>query len=202
MKTADAKFRLIQEESVCTLELLPELNKVQWSEIDSIGSEVLSSLESRKHPHVIVDLSALNYMGSAMVALIVRVWKAASSRKGKLSVVCPHPIVKEVLQLAALDKHWTITDSMEQARLSVGASKRPPSSLPDKTSQTSSSAGKKAVVWVAVPLLLMVIVSLGVYFTNANMLGIRQRKIQLPKMFKQGKSLLGTILKSQLLHWD
>jgi len=119
----DAPFRFTQEENVSILVLKQELNNVQWGEIDSIGTQVLNSLAERAHPNVIVDLSQLNYMGSAMVALIVRVWKATMARKGKLAVVCPHEGVREVLKLASLDKHWAITDTQAEARTAVGAGK-------------------------------------------------------------------------------
>ena len=96
MTESDAPFELIQEGNATILVLLPELNNVQWGDIDAIGTEVLNSISEQNHPNIVVDLTPLNYMGSAMVALVVRVWKAAQAKNGKISVACSHEGVKEV----------------------------------------------------------------------------------------------------------
>jgi len=164
--TLDAPFRFIQEENVSILILQPELNKVQWGEIDSIGTHVLNALASQPHPNVIVDLSELNYMGSAMVALIVRVWKATLAKKGKLSVVCPHAGVKEVLKLASLDKHWAITETQDEARKAVGAGR---SSLRSGTSSGEASPLPKVGGAIAVVVIGLVVM---LYLINPALLGL------------------------------
>lgn len=163
MTDPDAPFRFTQEGNVSVLVLLPELNKVQWGEIDSIGNRVLNSLESKTSPSMIVDLSQLNYMGSAMVALIVRVWKATVAKKGKLSVICPHAEVREVLQVASLDKHWAIVDTLEEARTSLGVSWNGGSSLPAGSSQ---SGPWKTIALVSLGVLLVTGIALAVTLFN------------------------------------
>lgn len=118
--SSEAPYSFEKNDSLLQLTLKPELNDVQWSEIDSLGTQVLTELESKQSPMMLVDLSPLSYMGSAMVALIVRLWKAVKARNGKMAVVCPHDMVREVLVLAGLDKVWTITDTREEAVKSLG----------------------------------------------------------------------------------
>ena len=62
----------------------------------------------------------MNYMGSAIVALIVRVWKVVQAKGGKMVVLCPNPAVLEVIQLAGLDKVWTIASEPEAASKKLG----------------------------------------------------------------------------------
>jgi anti-anti-sigma factor len=115
------KNYLLQKNSqLISLILLPELNDVQWGEIETIGAEILNEIDEFQTPIMLVDLSALNYMGSAMVALIVRVWKAVKAKDGKMSVVCPDEMVKQVLALAHLNKVWPIHDTRELALKPLG----------------------------------------------------------------------------------
>ena len=100
--------------------LRPELNDAQWSDIERIGNELVKEVEGRTAPVCLLDLSPLNYMGSAMVAMIVRLWKAVNSRTGRFAVVCPDELVLKVLSLAGLDKVWTITDSREEGLRKLG----------------------------------------------------------------------------------
>ncbi len=172
MTTNDAPFRFTQEGNLSILTLLPELNNVQWGEIDAIGTQVLSSLESQAHPQLIVDLSPLSYMGSAMVALIVRAWKATQPKKGKICVVCPHAGVKEVLKLAALDKVWDIVDDMAEARSIVGASRGAGSS----GGGSSSGAG----VWIIGLILLIACGALVAFAVKPGLFGIQKKKEEAP----------------------
>lgn len=116
----DKPYRFEQSNNVLEVTLRPELNDVQWSEIESIGTSVLNELESTKNPVLVVDLGQLSYMGSAMVALIVRLWKAIKARNGKMAVNCPHEMVREVISLAGLDKVWTLTETREDAFKALG----------------------------------------------------------------------------------
>ncbi len=161
MTQIDASFELLQDGNVSVLVLLPELNNVQWGDIDAIGTEVLNSMSTQKNPYIIVDLSPLNYMGSAMVALIVRVWKAAQAKDGKISVVCPHDGVREVLKLASLDKVWSIVNTREEARSALGL--RGSSSL---TSTDNGNSSKSNAGWIVAGILLVICAGLAVIALN------------------------------------
>lgn len=97
------------------LTLNPPLTEAPWGDIDDLGKNVLNELESFRTPSVLVDLTPLNYMGSAMVALIVRIWKATKAKSGQMVVLCGHPLVLKVISLAGLDKVWKIVPSPEAA---------------------------------------------------------------------------------------
>ena len=100
---------------VAYVTLKPALSDVKWDEIESIGNAIETRLEQDKPRKVVFDISPLSYMGSAMVALVVRWWKAVGKHGGKSVVVCNDENVLEVLRLAALDKHWTIVETREDA---------------------------------------------------------------------------------------
>lgn len=106
-----------------TVTLRPEIVQSSWSDIESFGGDVRTELESRRSPACVVDLSPLTYMGSAIVALIVRVWKVVQAQDGKMVVVCKHPGVREVIELAGLDKIWTIAPELSVAQKKLGVKK-------------------------------------------------------------------------------
>ena len=100
------------------------LNDSAWEEIDRIGTEVVAQLSDRPAPRTLVDLSSLNHMGSALVALVVRVWKVVTEQEGEMVVVNHNEFVGEVLSIAGLANRWRIVPTREQAieELCPGAS--------------------------------------------------------------------------------
>jgi len=110
----------LSERGCSIFTLNPSVNDVEWAEIENIGNNILTSIESTASPAVVVDLTELEYMGSAMVALIVRVWKKVEKQNGKMVVDNSHHLVYEVLKLAGLTKMWTIVTSREEAIQELG----------------------------------------------------------------------------------
>jgi anti-anti-sigma factor len=104
--------------------LLPELNDKQWADIEKVGTEIVDRLNQSESPRLVLDLTRLGYMGSAMVALIVRLYKAVNGRGGRMVVVNTHELVFEVLKLAGLTKLWTIVDSREKGYTALGVKAR------------------------------------------------------------------------------
>jgi anti-sigma B factor antagonist len=107
-------YRLEPDRNRTVVTLLPGLNEIPWADIEQIGTEILQRLQQIATPALLVDLSALNYMGSVQVALVVRMFKAVKERGGQMIVANRDPMVLEVLSLAGLNKIWTITTSREE----------------------------------------------------------------------------------------
>lgn len=110
------------DRGVLAVTLRPELNEVPWTDIERIGSGIVGRVSSRDKPRVLVDLTELNHMGSAMVALVVRIWKATTEKNGRMVVVNRSELVAEVLEISGLANKWTIVTSRESAMSSFGAS--------------------------------------------------------------------------------
>jgi anti-anti-sigma factor len=120
LATTAAPCEIVSNHDLVTLILRPAVTQSSWSDIEAYGAEVREELERRARPACLVDLSSLTYMGSAMVALLVRVWKVVQSRDGHMVVVCPHSGVQDVIRLAALDKVWTVALDRETAMKKLG----------------------------------------------------------------------------------
>ena len=140
-----------------TLTLRPSVTEASWSEIEAFGADVKSELEARPHPACLVNLQPLNYMGSSIVALIVRIWKVVQTRQGKMVVVATDPTVLEVIRLAGLDKVWKIAHDQGTGRdmLGVRPGQDPVLSLPEVTAAT-----RKASIWSFVFGIVTVLVAL------------------------------------------
>jgi anti-anti-sigma factor len=117
-------YRLELENRRVIVSLLPELNEVPWSDIEKVGSEILEKLQGIAGPNLLVDLCSLSYMGSAQVALVVRMFKSVKEKSGKMVVANQNPMVLEVLTLAGLNKVWTIVDSRERGLSMLGGGGR------------------------------------------------------------------------------
>lgn len=98
------------------LTLLPPLNDVDWASLEQLGNELLERIRQSGRPSVLVDLLALQYMGSAKIALLVRIFKAVRERSGTFVVVCNDPLVLQELQLTGLAKLWTIVPARASKR--------------------------------------------------------------------------------------
>ncbi len=96
--------------------------KAPLDEIRETGEQVVSELAHQKAPQCIVDLTALDYMGSSMVASIVRIWKAIEANQGRMVVAVSSIGVREVLRVTGLDRVWTIETGFAAALNELGFS--------------------------------------------------------------------------------
>ncbi len=124
MSAGESYYRLESADGCLIITLLPILNDKQWADIEKVGTEIVERLSAVQSPRLIVDLTLLSYMGSAMVALIVRLYKAVNGRNGQMVVVNQHELVFEVLKLAGLTKLWTIVNNRDEAYASLGVRRR------------------------------------------------------------------------------
>jgi anti-anti-sigma factor len=99
------------------------MNKCQWSDIERVGDGVLKELEAINTPHLIVDLSELDFIGSAMLALVVRIWKVVKAKQARMVVVNRNPMVLEVFKISKLNEVWTILEFREDALYELGVSR-------------------------------------------------------------------------------
>lgn len=119
--SAQLPYRLELDNRRAVVSLLPELNEVPWADIERVGAEIIARIQGVTSPQLLVDLCALSYMGSAQVALVVRMYKlVVVEKKGKMVVANRDPMVLEVLKLSGLNKVWTIVESRERAMSMLG----------------------------------------------------------------------------------
>lgn len=202
MAESTVPYRFEEEEAHCSIALFPELNQAPWGEIDDIGSSLLKQMKafmekSRRSPAFLVDLSALNYMGSAMVALVVRLWKAAKEKEGRLAVVNDNEMVLEVLRLSGLEQVWTIKPTREEAMKELGVTAKPAAAAASSSGgaspapvtvpvQTRSRPG-----WAILALVLLLVSAGGLFLVTQDPPLVTDLRISLGLLF--GGAVLGLI---------
>jgi anti-anti-sigma factor len=159
--SAQLPYRLEIENRRAIVVLLPELNEVPWADIERVGSEILTRIQALPSPNLLVDLTPLNYMGSAQVALVVRMFKTIKEKNGKMVVANRDPMVLEVLTLAGLNKVWTIVDSRDRALSMLGGG-------PSAASGNGASGAASSVVPGLIALVALVAAAVFVAIHVAN----------------------------------
>src|SRR6478736_7064552 len=80
----------------------------QWHEVEE-------QLDAPSTEQVIVDLGEIPYFGSTVLEWITQLWKRVKVKGGRLAVIRPSAISKEVLNTARLEKLWGIFETRDQA---------------------------------------------------------------------------------------
>lgn len=118
--TSVPTFQIDSIQGRTVVSFLPHLNEIPWSEIEKVGGAILPRLQEGPSPGVLVDLCALKYMGSASLALIVRIYKTVTEKRGRMIVANSDPMVGEVLTKAGLEKIWEIAPSRDDGLRRLG----------------------------------------------------------------------------------
>jgi anti-anti-sigma factor len=113
-------FEFFTSHDHCELRVMPALNEVHWGDVEQVGTTILDRLQTAPTNKLLVDLSPLNYMGSAQVALLVRVWKMLKARDGKMVVQVHSDVVHKVLTIAGLHTLWDIVPTQAAAFQALG----------------------------------------------------------------------------------
>jgi anti-anti-sigma factor len=168
--------------------LLPELNDKQWADIERVGTEIVDRLSNAQSPRFIVDLTPLSYMGSAMVALIVRLYKTVNGRNGQMVVVNQHELVQEVLKLAGLTKLWTIVENRDKAFAALGVKRRAVSA------EGSPAEGGNALLLAGIIGAVGAVIGLALQFSSQPLVS---RKVAL--LIDVGFAALGMVVGTMML---
>jgi anti-anti-sigma factor len=119
---AAKSYEFDRQPAYTRLALRAELNAFHWEELQRSAQEILAELENSRHRAVIVDLTPLDYLGSAQLTLLVRIWKLLKGREARMIVELKSPVVREVLKTAGLLNVWEVADSHDTAFQKLGLS--------------------------------------------------------------------------------
>jgi len=78
-------------------------------------TQVQEQVDSPDTEEVIIDLGEIPYFGSTVLEWMAQLWKRVKSKGGRLAVVRPSEIGREVLAAARLEKLWGIFETRDQA---------------------------------------------------------------------------------------
>ena len=78
-------------------------------------TEVQEQVDSASTQQVIIDLGEIPYFGSTVLEWMAQLWKRVKSKGGRLAIVRPSEIGREVLAAARLERLWGIFETRDQA---------------------------------------------------------------------------------------
>jgi anti-anti-sigma factor len=107
-------FRVQPLESVSVIELrLPEI--LDAVEFDRLNENMLAELNGKAAQHWVLDLTHVNYMGSAMLGLIVNIRQQIKSAGGRLVLCNMSSKLAEIFHACSMERLFTITKSRSDA---------------------------------------------------------------------------------------
>ena len=115
-------FSVQPRDGYCVVAFPKEIGKTGMADLSSATSDAIKELALIKSAACVVDLSALDYMESSLVACVVRIWKAMKAHSGTFVVVAPSEGIRDVLSVTGLQKIWTIVDTLEAGIHTLGFS--------------------------------------------------------------------------------
>jgi len=81
--------------------------------------EALAALSDRDRPIIFIDMTALKYIDSAGLGVLVGALKQAAARAGNIVLIQPSPFVTRILRVTALDKMFSVFADEAQARVGL-----------------------------------------------------------------------------------
>ena len=161
LPTSVAPYTLKNPPSHLEVVIHPPIVEGTWTELAKLGDDVLTEARGRTAPNCIVDLSDVDYIGSPLVAVMVRIWKELRSRNGSMVLVAPHPLVRETISLAGLDKIWKICHDRPTAYRAIGVS-------PILSREGSPLERRSVARWIVFGILLVAAILVGMTFWLLN----------------------------------
>lgn len=108
-------FTREQQGGVLLLSPHSPLGNLYEAEIDKEASELLEMINQARGLAVLIDLGGSDYLGTAMLGAVVRLWKRISQRGGRLAICRISAPVHDMLRITKLHTVWPIFDTREAA---------------------------------------------------------------------------------------
>ena len=83
--------------------------------LDEVGGLILTTAATVDPPRLVLEMSATEYIGSAFIELLVRVWKRLTERGGTMAVCGLRPLCQDVLRISRVDGLLETYRSLEDA---------------------------------------------------------------------------------------
>jgi anti-sigma B factor antagonist len=84
-------------------------------QIQKIGDELLSLLETEKKTAVLIDFHGVEFLSSAALGKLIKLNNRIKAAKGQLRLAAIRPEIYEVFRITKLDETFDIHDTVEEA---------------------------------------------------------------------------------------
>jgi anti-sigma B factor antagonist len=96
-----------------------DLGEFQFYEIEQEAEPILRRMGTGDIRHVVIDMAATDYCGSATLAFFLKLWVRVRERQGRLALCGVSPVVRDVLAATKMDSIWPVYPTREEALAAV-----------------------------------------------------------------------------------
>ncbi len=121
-------IQVSRQQDITVVELGPSYESLDECALEEIGGALLTEATKADPPRMVLDLSGTNYIGSAFIELLVRIWKRLTQRGGTMVLCGLRPFCAEVLRVTRLDQLWKTFSTLDQAVAALRESPTQPGS--------------------------------------------------------------------------
>jgi anti-anti-sigma factor len=116
-RTPDSEdaFTIERHGEVTVVVASPSLEFMDATLVEPASELMLSSLRGREEPLVIVDLTRLDFFGSAFLQLLLKCWNFARRKGGQMVLAGVSTRARELLHITSLDIIWPIYGTRKEA---------------------------------------------------------------------------------------
>ena len=105
---------IVQGDQVAVVTLL-EARILDEANIGELGQELMDLVKKRYMIKMVIDLSQVQYLSSAVLRHLIALYKAIKEEKGDLKLCCVKPEIREVFKITQLDKMMEIHEELVAA---------------------------------------------------------------------------------------
>ena len=112
MSGSEAQFQISTlERGVIRVAMMGELDIAQAKQFQ----QVLDDLIGKGQTRLLIDLSPVSFIDSSGLGVLLHAVRRLRRRRGRLAVVCPDPMMRELFELVGHNLLFPIEDTQEKA---------------------------------------------------------------------------------------
>jgi len=101
--------------SVTVASIGPAFETIDDEALDQVSAFLLELTAEEEMTRLVIDLSQTSFFGSALLAIIFRVWSRIKARNGHFALCGLQDYCRDVLRTTRLDTVWAVFDTREEA---------------------------------------------------------------------------------------
>jgi anti-anti-sigma factor len=112
---ANEYFQVKRHGDIAVIIPSPEVEQLAESLMQPAAQMLLAPFKDEPPSHLVVDLSAVRYFGSAFITFLLRCHLLAKQRGSELILAGVNSRIRELLKTTALDTIWALYETRQEA---------------------------------------------------------------------------------------
>ncbi len=111
---AQGKLKVVEDKELTIVSFL-DVAILDETSIKESGDELENLVKSKKDMKLIINFANVDYLSSAVLGRLVKVYKLAKQQNGKMKLCCIKPNILQVFKITKLDKMFEILEDEDKA---------------------------------------------------------------------------------------